>query len=286
MQWKKYAVQMELTGMTRKKAAELTAAYFGTEAKYSFDGDQYTIRDEIGREWKVTPAADLRSERMMDSRLVGANHLYQVKVCSPLLYRQDFDTLYDVLKRMEMGGGILNETTKLSVLLEAIGLENREKYVKNLESIHASKGNLLQKALEREFDALADCSELEEKGLTAFPVFSASFDKDEVLSCVQFSQAVSNFAANRKSISSKEKDSPNEKFTLRTWLVQIGFVGDEYKFARKMLTENLEGNSAWLKKTEQAEAQQEQQQEETEQENEQDNCSEIIKTQSNDGISM
>ena len=34
---------------------------------------------------------------------------------------------------------------------------------------------------------------------------------------------------------------------LRTWLVRAGMVGEEYKFARKMLTQNLEGNSAWQK---------------------------------------
>ena len=40
---------------------------------------------------------------------------------------------------------------------------------------------------------------------------------------------------------------------MRTWLVRAGMVGEEYKFARKMLTKNLEGNSAWQKMMEPAE---------------------------------
>ena len=40
-------------------------------------------------------------------------------------------------------------------------------------------------------------------------------------------------------------------------------VGEEYKFARKMLTKNLEGNSAWQKMMEPAEIQTEEQTEDT-----------------------
>ena len=256
MQWKKIAVQLELTGMTRKRAAELLADYFGTQMRYSFDGDQYTVADALDRAWTVTPVAGLRAEKMLNDRLVGANQLYHVKICSPLLYQQDVDTLGDILHRLELGGGILNDTTRLTVLLGVANLENKEKYVTNLENIYASKGRLLQKALHREFDALADCSELEDKGLVSFPIFRSSFNKNEVQSCIQLAQVVSRLATNGKRISRKENPSQNEKFLLRTWLVHIGFVGWEYKFARKMLTEGLEGNSAWLRKTNQTEVQQ------------------------------
>ena len=34
--------------------------------------------------------------------------------------------------------------------------------------------------------------------------------------------------------------------------MRLGFIGEEYKHARKMLTENLSGNSAWLRKMEPA----------------------------------
>ena len=32
---------------------------------------------------------------------------------------------------------------------------------------------------------------------------------------------------------------------MRLFLVQLGFIGDEYKVARKILLKNLSGNSSW-----------------------------------------
>jgi len=40
----------------------------------------------------------------------------------------------------------------------------------------------------------------------------------------------------------------NDKFAMRIFLVRLGFVGDEYKTARKILLRNLSGNSSWKHK--------------------------------------
>jgi len=48
-----------------------------------------------------------------------------------------------------------------------------------------------------------------------------------------------------KHASAKSKDTDNDKFTFRVWLVKIGMIGDEYKIARKVLLERLKGNSAF-----------------------------------------
>jgi hypothetical protein len=37
----------------------------------------------------------------------------------------------------------------------------------------------------------------------------------------------------------------NEKFAFRVFLIRLGFVGDDYKNARKILLRNLTGNSAF-----------------------------------------
>ncbi len=69
-----------------------------------------------------------------------------------------------------------------------------------------------------------------------------------LLSCIQLSQTISNYAENTKNISEKINENPNQKFLMRTWLVRAGMIGAEYKFARKMFTQNLKGNSAWVNK--------------------------------------
>ena len=42
-----------------------------------------------------------------------------------------------------------------------------------------------------------------------------------------------------------EKPIENAKFTMRLFLIRLGFIGDEYKTARKILLRNLTGNSSW-----------------------------------------
>ena len=89
---------------------------------------------------------------------------------------------------------------------------------------------------------------LGEQGAVSLPLFPSSLDENDVRGYVQLSQGIVDFAAKSKGIRQKENDLSNEKFRMRTWLVRIGFVGEEFKYARKLLTENLSGNSAWLRK--------------------------------------
>ncbi len=248
MVWKKYALEMEFTGITRKRAAELIAEHFETAAQYSFDGDKYSVADTRGRVWTVLPCPSVRAERWQNNKMVGANHLYHMKICTPLLYENDFETVEKILGQLETGGAVTNESTGMAVQLSMVGLDHRERFESNLANLYESRGALLQKAVGREFGILADCSLLGEQGVVSLPLFPSSLDENDMRSYVQLSQGIVDFAAKSKGIRQKENDLSNEKFRMRTWLVRIGFVGEEYKYARKLLTENLSGNSAWLRK--------------------------------------
>jgi len=48
-----------------------------------------------------------------------------------------------------------------------------------------------------------------------------------------------------KYASAKTKDTDNDKFTFRVFLIRLGMVGNGYKISRKILLEKLEGNSAF-----------------------------------------
>ena len=63
-----------------------------------------------------------------------------------------------------------------------------------------------------------------------------------------FTQLVALLNQNAKALkhaSAKAKDTDNDKFTFRVFLIRLGMVGDEFKIARKVLLEKLEGNSAF-----------------------------------------
>jgi hypothetical protein len=40
-------------------------------------------------------------------------------------------------------------------------------------------------------------------------------------------------------------NAQNPKYSMRCWLLSLGFIGDEYKQARKILLQNLHGNCAY-----------------------------------------
>ncbi len=40
-------------------------------------------------------------------------------------------------------------------------------------------------------------------------------------------------------------ETDNDKYAFRCFLLRLGFIGDEYKAARKILLGNLTGNSAF-----------------------------------------
>ena len=52
-------------------------------------------------------------------------------------------------------------------------------------------------------------------------------------------------AKQQKRVTAKEKSVENEKFAFRVFLIRLGFVGDEYRVARRILLKNLSGNSAF-----------------------------------------
>lgn len=52
-------------------------------------------------------------------------------------------------------------------------------------------------------------------------------------------------ARNQKRVTAKEKETDNEKYAFRCFLLRLGFIGNEYKVARKILLRNLTGSSAF-----------------------------------------
>ena len=62
---------------------------------------------------------------------------------------------------------------------------------------------------------------------------------------IQFSLAITQMAKELKSASPKEQQKENKKFAMRTWLMRMGFIGEEFATARETLTQNLSGDNAF-----------------------------------------
>ena len=110
----------------------------------------------------------------------------------------------------------------------------------NLQKIIASKAVLLKKVLGT--DSL-DIETSEERLI--FPWFTLHGLDGEADAYTRLVSALYHMAKNQKRVTAKERDNDNEKFTMRLFLVRLGFIGDEYKTARRILLQNLTGNGSW-----------------------------------------
>ena len=245
MRWKKYSIEMDMTGTTRKAVAEMLSDIF--ENEYIFEDNGYYIEDKINRLWSVLPSETIRAEKLNNDKIVGANHLYQMKLITPFFYENEFDFLKSIVNELKNKDVITNDTTKLTVILDLKNIVDIEGYKSNIEKVYNTKCELFQNALNTTLHKLADFSDTENK-TAKFNIFKSTLNSEELLSCIQLSQTISNYVENTKNISEKINENPNQKFLMRTWLVRAGMIGAEYKFARKMFTQNLKGNSAWVNK--------------------------------------
>ena len=78
-----------------------------------------------------------------------------------------------------------------------------------------------------------------------FTWFPYTADGDELAAYTQFISRLCDMARDAKRVSSKPTETDNDKYAFRCFLLRLGFIGKEYKTARKILLRNLTGNSAF-----------------------------------------
>ena len=110
----------------------------------------------------------------------------------------------------------------------------------NLTNLLDAKGKLIQKALGISatlIEITGDC--------VSFPWFDTLPTADVVDDCTRLISALCKMSKDQTRISSKATKPENERYAFRCFLLRFGFIGDEYKTARKILLKNLSGNSAF-----------------------------------------
>lgn len=111
--------------------------------------------------------------------------------------------------------------------------------VGNLTKLLEAKGWLIRRAL------AVDSLPIEvTDNRVKFPWF-AYCGADECKAYTHFISALCELAANAKRVTAKEKETDNDKYAFRCFLLRLGFIGSEYKTERKILLRNLTGSSAF-----------------------------------------
>ena len=112
--------------------------------------------------------------------------------------------------------------------------------LENLQKIIANRQTLFQRAFRTDSTEI----EITEEKIN-FTWFPYTTDSDEMAAYTQFISRLCDMARDAKRVSSKPTETDNDKYAFRCFLLRLGFIGKEYKTARKILLRNLTGNSAF-----------------------------------------
>ena len=67
----------------------------------------------------------------------------------------------------------------------------------------------------------------------------------QLKSYIQFCLALSQMAKTVRTANPKPQQNENPKYAMRTWLLRLGFIGEEFETARDILTHRLSGDAAF-----------------------------------------
>ena len=115
-----------------------------------------------------------------------------------------------------------------------------EQALANLQKMVDNKETLFSKAFVKENLTLnIDADNV------SFDWFQFTANPDEVSAYTEFVSRLCDLARKVKRIIPTATENDNDKYAFRCFLLRLGFIGDEYKNARKVLLKNLTGNSAF-----------------------------------------
>lgn len=109
-----------------------------------------------------------------------------------------------------------------------------------LKKLIASKKTLIKKALDASTTEIAFTDEK-----TEFPWFDRELTPEETRAYTRFLAALCKLSKELNRCSGIEHTVENEKYAFRCFILRLGFIGTDYKEDRKILLQNLSGNSAF-----------------------------------------
>ena len=156
-----FGIEIEFTGITRQKAAEIAAAYLNGQGRSLGDYyDTQRITAPDGRVWKFMYDGSIDCQRKEQGRIVQANKKYSVELVSPvLLYREDIDTLQGLVRRLRKAGGFANPSCGIHIHLD--GSNHTPRSIRNFVNIIASHNDLFYKALQIEPERMRYCKKMD-----------------------------------------------------------------------------------------------------------------------------
>lgn len=157
----KFGIEIEFTGITREKAADVVSGYLGGHYHCAHDYyDTYIITAPDGRDWKLMFDSSIDCKRKVSGHLTSAGSAYACELVSPILtYREDMKTLQDIVRRLRKAGGLTNHSCGIHIHLD--GAPHTPVSVRNFINLIASRNDLFYKALQIEPERMRYCKKMD-----------------------------------------------------------------------------------------------------------------------------
>ena len=166
MRTQRFGIEIEMTGITREKAAEAIAEYFGTESFYiGTYYKTYGAKDRQGRTWKATFDSSIIAQKKSGGRTVRAADEYKCEVVSPILTYEDMADLQEIIRQLRHKGAFVNSQCGIHIHVDASRYTPQT--LRNLVNIIASKEDILYKALRIDPARMRWCKKTNERLLEA-----------------------------------------------------------------------------------------------------------------------
>ena len=281
----KFGIEIELTGITRERAAEVMTETLGGTKRYvggSYGEWQVTIPD--GRKWKAVSDGSIRTTGSWDT---------SVELVSPIMnYDNDIDKLQELVRNIKAAGGRTNNSCGIHIHLN--GADHTVKSLKNFINIIAARNDLFYKALQIDEARTRWCKKMDERLVREIKTknpkteqklkdiwynernagghehyhqsryhflnlhsyftgnhtvelrgFNSELHAGKIKSYILLALALNHQALSQTKATSRKNQAENEKFAMRIYLNRIGFIGPEMKNYRDHLIKHLNGSAAW-----------------------------------------
>ena len=291
-------VEIEMNSITREKAAQIAADFFGTgrsQNTASRNGySTWSAWDGDGREWKF----------QKDVSIAGPDS-EKCELVTPILHYEDIETLQELVRQLRHAGAKSDASRGCGVHIHIGANGHTAQTLRNLANIMASHESLIAEALDLDHRRMSrycrtvDPRFLEQvnkkkpttmtqladiwytshganygrdqhyndsryhmlnyhatftKGTVEFRLFQfdapttdrrGGLHAGQLKSYIQLCLALSQMAKEVKTASPKPQQNENPKYAMRTWLLRLGFIGDEFATARDILSRRLSGDAAF-----------------------------------------
>ena len=163
MRTTKFGIEIEMTGITRSKAAEVLLTLLGGRSKYTGGVySTYEITAPDSRKWKLMSDASIKCEKKGNGRKIEADKDYSVELVSPILtYNRDIETIQEIIRRLRKAGAHTNSSCGIHIHLN--GSNHNARSIRNFINIIASKNDLFYKALDIAPERVFYCKELDKQ---------------------------------------------------------------------------------------------------------------------------